>query len=76
MIGVFVCAAVSLAIFALAALADERWPDRLTRRGHHLRGQKWQGHWGPLPAYGESTRRANPSAAASRLSSPPSLVGR
>jgi len=74
MIGVFVCAAVSLAIFALAALADERWPDRLSRRGHHLRGQKSQGNWGAVPAYDASTRRANPSAAGSRLSDP-SLSG-
>ena len=62
MIGVLICAAVSLAIFALSALADERWPDRLSRRGHHLRGQKSPGHWGAVPAYGTSTRRANPSA--------------
>jgi hypothetical protein len=63
MTGLFICAAVSLAIFALAALADERWPDRLSRRGHHLRGQKWQGHWGAVPTYGASARRAKPSAA-------------
>ena len=74
MIGVLVCAAVSLAIFALMALADERWPDRLSRRGQHLRGQKAQGHWGAVPTYGASTRRARSSAAGSRLSDP-SLVG-
>jgi hypothetical protein len=56
MIGVFVCAALSLAIFALAALADERWPDRLSRRGQHLRGEKWRGEWGPTQTY--ATRHA------------------
>ena len=55
MIGVLVCAAVSLAIFALAALADEHWPARLSRRGQHLRGEKWQGEWGASPTYSSST---------------------
>ena len=70
MIGLLICAAVSLAIFALAALADERWPDRLSRRGSHLTGQRWQGEWGPKAAYAASTRRVDPNAAVSRLSQP------
>jgi hypothetical protein len=74
MIGVFVCAAVSLAIFALAALADERWPDRLTRRGQHLRGEKWRGEWGPTATYSRATRRVDRGAAASAVQSP-SLIG-
>ena len=38
MIGVLVCLTVSLTVFALVALADQRWPDRLERRAPHLRG--------------------------------------
>jgi hypothetical protein len=68
MIGVLICAAVSLAIFALMALADERWPDRMSRRGQHLRGEKWRGQWGARPAYGMSTKRVNPDG--SRASQP------
>lgn len=73
MIGVLVCALVSLGIFALAALADERWPDRLTRRGEHLRGQRWQGQWGPRPSYSAGSRR-HAGAAMPGLRSP-SLIG-
>lgn len=71
MIGVLFCALVSLGIFALAALADERWPDRLTRRGEHLRGQRWQGQWGPRPSYAGSRRAA---VSMPRLRSP-SFIG-
>lgn len=55
--GVLLCAAVSLGIFALAALADERWPERLSRRGQHLRGEKWRGEWGATPQYSPPTRK-------------------
>lgn len=69
MIGVLVCAAVALAIFALAALADERWPDRLSRRGHRLIGEQWQGQWGPRPAYARAERpRTRASLAPAPLS--------
>ena len=76
MIGVLVCAAFSLAIFALAALADERWPDRLSRRGQHLRGEKWRGDWGARSAYSAATaaRRIQQGTAAPGLQSP-SLIG-
>jgi len=57
MIGLLVCVAVSLAVFGLAALADERWPERLSRRGHHLLAEKWQGQWGPRPEYRRAERR-------------------
>jgi hypothetical protein len=57
MIGVLVCGAVALAIFALVALADERWPDRLSRRGHQLRGEAWRGEYGARAAYSAVTRR-------------------
>ncbi len=73
MIGVVFCATVALAIFALAALADERWPDRLSRRGQQLRGEKWRGEWGPRPAYSSVTWRKR-GAAAHGLDGP-SLVG-
>jgi hypothetical protein len=51
MIGVLVCAAFSLAIFALAARADAQWPERLSRRGHQLKGEKWRGQWGATSTY-------------------------
>ncbi|HXK18663.1 MAG TPA: hypothetical protein VNG33_12720 [Polyangiaceae bacterium] len=70
MIGVIVCAAFAAAIFALTALADERWPDRLSRRGQHLQGKKWQGEWGAVPTYSGSKQHA----AAPRVNKP-SLVG-
>ncbi len=38
MIGVLVCLTVSLTVFALVALANERWPDRLNRRARRLGG--------------------------------------
>ena len=57
MIGVFICGAVAMAIFALAALADDRWPDRLSRRGHQLRGEKWRGEYGPRALYSDQVRR-------------------
>ncbi len=38
MIGVLACLTVSLTVFALVALADRRWPDRLDRRARHLQG--------------------------------------
>ena len=38
MIGVLWCFTISIAVFALAALADKRWPDRLGRRGRRLAG--------------------------------------
>lgn len=38
MIGVLWCLTVSLGLFALVALADRRWPDRLSRRGRGLAG--------------------------------------
>jgi hypothetical protein len=60
MIGVLICGAVSLAIFALAALADERWPERLTRRGHRLSGEPWRGQWGAAPSYRvDSSKRSD-----------------
>ena len=57
MIGVLFCAAVSAGVFALAALADERWPDRLDRRGHRLLGQTRRGVWGAQPKYARSVER-------------------
>ena len=57
MIGMLACVAVSLAVFGLAALADERWPERLSRRGQHLLAQKWQGQWGPRPKYRRAEQR-------------------
>jgi hypothetical protein len=74
MIGVIVCAALALGIFALAALADERWPDRLSRRGQHLRGVKWRGDWGPTPVYESKERQVRGNASVARLSKP-SIVG-
>jgi hypothetical protein len=73
MIGVLVCAAVSLAIFALAALADEHWPDRLSRRGQHLRGEKWCGQWGAKPTYARSRQLKRGAAVPGAQS--PSVVG-
>lgn len=67
MIGVFVCVAVAMAIFALAALADERWPDRLSRRGLHLRGEKWRGQWGASQGY--ASRRAPGAQPSTRVAS-------
>jgi hypothetical protein len=57
-------------------LADEHWPDRLSRRGQHLRGQKWQGDWGATQTYSSSTaqRRVQRDAAAAGLQGR-SLVG-
>ena len=70
MIGVLVCAAVSLAIFALAALADEHWPERLSRRGQHLQGEKWRGQWGAASPYASSAARRMKRGAVV-----PSLIG-
>jgi hypothetical protein len=69
MIGVFICGAIAMAIFALAALVDERWPDRLSRRGHQLRGEAWRGEYGPQPLYGARARVGQSNAAG--LSRPP-----
>jgi hypothetical protein len=38
MIAVAVCLLVVLALFAAVGVADQRWPDRLSRRGRHLAG--------------------------------------
>ena len=51
MLPILFCAALSAGIFALAALAIDRWPERLSRRGHHLLGQPWRGQWGAAPTY-------------------------
>lgn len=40
MIGVLICLTVSLTVFALVALANQRWPDRLDRRARHLEGAR------------------------------------
>jgi hypothetical protein len=74
MTGVLLCAAVSLAIFALVALADERWPDRLSRRGLHLRGEKWRGEWGANPSYSGSASAYRTKRGAASLSDQ-SLIG-
>jgi hypothetical protein len=58
------CAAVSAGVFALAALADERWPDRLDRRGHRLLGQPWRGIWGAQPRYERRVERKSLAPAA------------
>ena len=73
MLGVLICGAFALLMFALVALADERWPDRLSRRGHHLRGEKWRGEYGARPAYSSVTRRIGGTPAPGLNS--PSLVG-
>jgi hypothetical protein len=38
MIAVILCFLVSLTVFTSVAMADKRWPDRLSRRGRLLAG--------------------------------------
>lgn len=67
MIGVLVCGAFALALFSLAALADERWPDRLSRRGQQLLGQQPSDLHRPAYSYVVSRSRG---ASASRMGGP------
>jgi hypothetical protein len=63
MIAVIICVSLSLALFTVFAIADKRWPDRLSRRGRFLAGL-------PVDALeAEPSRSSPPPSPADRVAS-------